>query len=179
MKPWKRGARLRVPPLGYAKGPKLLLGHTDVENPFLLMEILQAPLSLVIFTLTRLEAHHLQGVLLGKLVNVRHKCLAHRRHQGGGSDERATMLLEEGRYPTTGLQHGLIGIEIEAIDTFNVQSDLIFQQLTQILVYHNIGSGWQLGVSPSCRLFGYDRSLLLLMTNRGHFMTRRSEAMPR
>ena len=43
----------------------------------------------------------------------------------------------------------------------------------------DIGSGWQLGVSPSRRLFGYDRSLLLLMTNRGHFMTRRSEAMPR
>jgi hypothetical protein len=36
-----------------------------------------------------------------------------------------------------------------------------------------------LGISPSRRLFGYDRSLLLLMTNRGYFMTRRSEATPR
>jgi hypothetical protein len=175
----KGAPRLRVPPLGYAKGPKLFLGHADVENPFLLMEILQALLGLIIFTLTRLEAHHLQGVVLGKLVNVRNKCLAHRRHQRGGSDECSTMLLEEGRHSTTGLQHGLIGIEIEAVDPFNVQSDLIFQQLTQILVYHNIGSGWQWGISPSCRLFGYDRSLLLLMTNRGHFMTRRSEAEPR
>jgi hypothetical protein len=89
------------------------------------------------------------------------------------------MLLEEGRHPATGLQHGLIGIEIEAVDPFDVQSDLFFQQLTQILVYHDSGSGWQWGVSPTSRLFGYDRSLLLLMTNRGHFMTRRSEAEPR
>jgi hypothetical protein len=83
-----------------------------------------------------------------KIGELSNKCFAHRCHQRGGSDNRATMVLEEGRHPATGLQHGLIGIEIEAVDTFNVQSYLIFQQLTQILVYHDIGSGWQLGVSP-------------------------------
>jgi hypothetical protein len=61
---------------------------------------------------------------------------------------------------------------MKKVDTFNVQSDLVVQQLTQILVYHDSGTGWQWGISPSRRIFDYDRSLLLLMTNRDHFMIR-------
>jgi hypothetical protein len=56
---------------------------------------------------------------------------------------------------------------------------VFMQQLTQILVYHDSGCGWQWGISPSRRVFGYGRSLLLLMTNRGHFMIRRSDVEPR
>ena len=86
---------------------------------------------------------------------------------------------EKGRHTTSGLQHGLVGIEIETVDPLNIQRDLLFQQFSQILFYHRTGSGWHLGDSPSRRMFGYDRSLVLLMTNRGHLRSCRSEAKPR
>ena len=37
----------------------------------------------------------------------------------------------------------LIGIEIEAINTLDIQRDLFFQQFSQIMFYHDLGPGWQ------------------------------------
>ena len=66
-----------------------------------------------------------------------------------------TSLRGETGNTTPGLRHGLIGIEIEAVNTLDIHSDLFFQQFTQVLFYHDLGPSWQFGcftLSPLVRL---------------------------
>ena len=47
------------------------------------------------------------------------------------------MDLEEGRHPAAGLQPWLIQVEVQPIDPFEVQGDMLLQQLSDGLVYHD------------------------------------------
>jgi hypothetical protein len=47
------------------------------------------------------------------------------------------MALEEGRHPAAGLQHGLVQIQVQPVDPFDVQDDVPLQHLTHGLSYHD------------------------------------------
>jgi hypothetical protein len=47
------------------------------------------------------------------------------------------MTLEESRHPTAGLQHGLVQVQVQPVDPFDVEDDLPPQHLAHRLFYHD------------------------------------------
>ena len=46
------------------------------------------------------------------------------------------MLSEKITRTAAGLQHGLVDVQVQSVNALDVKGDLIFQQGTEILVYH-------------------------------------------
>ena len=119
--PRKGLAGLGTDSLLHPKGRVSLLRNTEVEQPFGFVEALQTVLGNGVLPLPFGEPDHLHLFTPGKALNLTDKSPAHRRHQGRGRDTRASVALEEGRDPGTGLQPRLIGVEIETVDPFDIQ----------------------------------------------------------
>lgn len=83
--------------------------------------------------------HHVDFLRRRKVRDCRDKGLAHGGHQQGRGHLGASVLAEEVGHPASGLQAGPIGIEIEAIDAFDVQRYVLRQQFTNGLSHHY---GW-------------------------------------
>ena len=71
---------------------------------------------------------------IGRNLNRLDESMADRRHQHRRGHLGTAMDLEEGGDPAAGLQPGLVQVEIQPVDPFDVQRDPLLQQLTDGLV---------------------------------------------
>ncbi|WP_332460495.1 hypothetical protein [Thiocapsa bogorovii] len=115
--------------LDHAKTGKPLLGLADVQDTLRLSEVAEPLAGHVVFALYLGEGHDLHALALRKPIDRLDEGAADRGHQHRGGDLGTAMDLEEVGDPAAGLQPRLIQVEIQPIDSFELQRDPIVQQL--------------------------------------------------
>ena len=124
-------------PLGDTKAGELLLCLADEQHALAWRESGQALLGDIILALALGKGDDLNALAFGKVVDRLDIGMTHRTHQRGRGYLGTTMSFEEGRDPRTGLQHGLVQIQIHPVDSFDIQCYLLCEQLTDGLSYHD------------------------------------------
>ena len=91
----------------------------------------------LILALSLGKSDHLHSLALGEVADRLDKGMAHRPHQRRRGHLGPAVDLEEGRHPAAGLQHGLVQVQVQPVDPFDVQNDLPLQQFAHGLSYHD------------------------------------------
>ena len=139
--------------LADAEAGELLLRLADVEHPLGSGKTRQSLLGDLILALALGKGDDLNALALGKVVNRLDEGMAHRPHQRGRGHLGTAVLLEERRHPGTGLQSGLVEVQIQAVDPLDIQRDFLFEQLTDGLSYHDCRprlTFWLCATPPPC-----------------------------
>jgi hypothetical protein len=113
--------------LDHGEAGETLLGGADVEHTVGGGEGLESLPGDVVLTLPLDEAHDLDPLALGKDVDGLDEVPTDRGHQHRRGDLGAAMDLEEGGDAAASLQPRLIQVQIQPVDPFEVQGDMIFQ----------------------------------------------------
>ena len=120
-----------------AEGGEPFLRRADVEHALGGTEGLEALAGDVVLALPLVKGDDLNPLAFGEVMDRPDEGMGHRRHQRGRCHLGPPMALEEGRHPTAGLQHGLVQVQVQPVDPFDVQDDLPLQHLTHRLSYHD------------------------------------------
>ena len=124
-------------PFGDAEGGEPFLRRADVEHALGGTEGLEALAGDLVLALPLLKGDDLHPLVLGEVMDCLNEGMGHGCHQRGRGHLGPPMALEEGRHPTAGLQHGLVQVQVQPVDPFDVQDDLPLQHLTHGLSYHD------------------------------------------
>jgi hypothetical protein len=177
-------AGLGVALLDHAEAGEMLLRGADVQHPLRAGKVLQPLAGDLVFALPLEEGDDVDPFAFGKGVDRLDEVPTDRGHQHRRSDLGTPMDLEEVGNAPAGLQPRLIQVQIQPVDPFEVQGDMVFQQLSDGLVYHDCRprlTSWPRTTRRCARL---QREHSLPSLNRGRRtpyspMPRRSEAKPR
>jgi hypothetical protein len=67
--------------------------------------------------------------LLDEVIDGGDEGRAHGRHESGGGEGLTAMETEEGGDPAIGLQPGLVGVEVHAVDAFDFESHVVLEDI--------------------------------------------------
>ena len=153
--------------LDHAEAGKALLGGADVQDALRAGEVLQPFPGDLVFALPLAEGNDIDPFALGKGMDRLDEVPTDRGHQHRRGDLGPAMGLEEGRHPAAGLQPWLIQVEIQPVDPFEIQGDMVLEQLSDGLVYHDCRprlTSWPRATRRYARLY---REHSLPSLNRG------------
>lgn len=123
--------------LDRAEAGETLLGGADVQDTLPLAKALEPLSRRVVLALSLGEGHDLHTLPFGEVMDGLDEGVADRGDRHRRSHLGTPMDLEEGRHPAAGLQPWLIQVRIKPVDPFDVQGDMVFEQLSDGLVYQD------------------------------------------
>ena len=122
--------------------PGLLLNHADKDHPFACLETPQMLLEDVILPLALLEANQRNGLFLEEIAQAENERIGHFPGLLGRGEAIAPVETKETGHPRRAGQPRDIGVEIHAVDAFELQDDMFALELGQTFGYIHGGSGW-------------------------------------
>jgi hypothetical protein len=170
-------------PLGDTEAGELLLGLADIEHTLGSGKTVQSLLGDLILALALGKGEDLHPLALGEVADGPHEGMTHGAHECGRGHLGTAMMFEEGRHAASALQHRLVQIQIQAIDPFHIQRDLLCQQLPHGLSYHACRPRLTLRLYATPPLHAATNGSIAFRRSTGASpsqpMTSRSEAEPR
>lgn len=112
-----------------AEDADFLLGLADKHDAFVLLELGQMRFGHVVFALMLGKGHAGDEVLLGEVFEFAQERFAHGIHEHGGSEAVAAMGAPEVGHARIGLQARHVDVEVHAVDAFDFEGDVIFEDI--------------------------------------------------
>src|SRR5207247_2032388 len=131
---------LVAPPLG-ADHRRFLLRLADEQYPFRRGEFLVIRSRHVILALALLERHDGYFLLFGELLHLRDERLGDRIHQRAGCKLVAAVKTEKAGDSPCPLQCWHVHVQVHAVDSFDLQGDVLSQHFGNASWYAHFGSG--------------------------------------
>jgi hypothetical protein len=119
----------------------LLLSFADHDHPLVAVEPLEMLVKDVFLADALLEGDERQTLLRGEPFDGGDEGPRHAGHHQGRGARFAPVLAEEHRDAAAGLQHGLVDVQIHAVDAFQVETDVLPDDIGDSVRYtHAAGS---------------------------------------
>jgi len=132
--------RQGILPSGSAEHGGLFLRLADKQHAFAKRGLREVLLGHIVLALAFLEGDDIDVPLLGKALDVLHELLGHGRDRRGGGNRTAEVSAHEVHEAALGLQPRDVAVEIQPVNSFNLQHDMASDQFCHALSYHDHGA---------------------------------------
>lgn len=119
--------------------PRLFLGLADIDNALALAKAPQVSLRDIIFALSLLERNEINGFVVGELLDVANKRLAHRHDGGRGRKALAPVHSKISDHSPHGLQVWHVYVEVHPIDRLKLKHNMVTQYIRHRSCYAHSG----------------------------------------